>query len=384
MIDPKGDAIDAILARVDNASLDRIVVIDARDQMPVGLNPLANPHDPDLTADALLAMFRSLYGDNWLPRTHELLQACLIALARRGDASIAMLPLMLTNNGFRRSIVGRVSKDDPIGLGAYWSFFNAISEAERQQTITPLLRRLRPILMRPSIRGIFGQRRPKFDIADVFTKRRVLLVNLAKSSVGPDAAALLGSIVNSELWTAAQSRSEQSETSRHPVMVHIDEVQDYLRLPGDLGDALATARGRGIGYSLYHQHLDQLPSALHHAIMANARSQAFFALPHGDARQIAATTRGQLVAEDFESLPAFSAYANILHGNQHPGWVSVRTEPLPPPVRDPESVRARSRATYGQSLDDIEADLLNLIEPPTSSNESFGRSRRRPSDGELS
>jgi hypothetical protein len=381
VIDPKGDLIDDILARIDERQLDDVVVLDARDQMPVGLNPLTGIRDPDLAADVLLALFRSLYGEGWLPRTHELLQASLLTLARRGDASIAMLPLLLTNPGFRRSIVGRASKADPMGLGSYWGWFEGISDAERQQATAPLLRRLRPILMRPGIRGIFGQRRPKFDMTDVFTKKRILLVSLAKGTIGPEAADLLGSIVVSQLWTAALARVDVAPDRRRPVMIHIDEVQDYLRLPGDLGDALAQARGLGVGYTLAHQHLDQLPLSLRRAVLANARSRIAFELPHADARDIAATTRGRLLAEDFESLPAYAAYASLLSGNQTGDWVSLRTEPLPAPLRDADEVRAHSRARFGQPLDEVEADLLNLVEPPRSSRETFGRSPRRPAEG---
>nr|WP_245548969.1 hypothetical protein [Nocardia exalbida] len=37
-------------------------------------------------------------------------------------------------------------------------------------------------------------------------------------------------------------------------MVYIDEVQDYLRLPTDLGDALATARSLRAGFHMAHQY----------------------------------------------------------------------------------------------------------------------------------
>jgi hypothetical protein len=115
--------------------------------------------------------------------------------------------------------------------------------------------------------------------------------------------------------------------------------------------------------------------------MANARSRIAFQLPHADARDIASTTRGRLVAEDFESLPAYAAYASLLSNNETGSWVSLGTEPLPPPVRGADDVRARSRARFGQPLDEVEADLLNLLEPPTSSRETFGRSPRKPTNG---
>lgn len=381
VIDPKGDLIDDILARADERRLDDIVVLDSRDAAPVGVNGLANVRDAELAADIQLGVLHSLYADAWGPRTHDVLHAALLTLARRGDASLAVVPLLITNAGFRRSIVGRESKADPLGVGGFWSWWEQISEAERQQATAPLLRRLRPILMRPGIRGVLGQRHPKFDLTDVFTKRRILLVSLAKGTIGPEASALLGSLVVSQLWMAALGRAAVAPEKRHPTMLHIDEISDYLRLPGDLGDALAQARGLGLGMTLAHQHLGQLPKSIHDAVMANARSRAVFQVSTRDAREFAGQSRGQLQPEDFESLPAFHAYAQLLSGNAVGPWVSLTTDQLGPPLRDPATVRARSSATYGQPLTEIEADLLSLVDRPA--DDALGRvGRRKPTGGD--
>lgn len=381
VIDPKGDLVDDIVTRADETRLDDIVILDARDAAPVGINSLAHGHDPDLTADVFLGTFHSLYADAWGPRTHDVLHASLLTLARRGDSSLAMVPLLISNNGFRRSIIGPAVKADPMGLGSFWGWWDSISESERTQAAAPLMRRLRPILMRPGIRGIFGQRQPKFNLSDVFTKRRIFLVSLAKGVIGPEASELLGSLVVSQLWMAAMARAAIPPERRTPVMVFIDEVQDYLRLPGDLGDALAQARGLGVGYTLAHQHLGQLPKPLHEAVFANSRSRVAFQLGTKDAREIAATTRGVLVADDFESLPAFQAYAQLLSDNTAGPWVSLSTQALPKPMRTAASVRSRSQARFGQPLSKIEADLLSLVETPSSSGDSLGRSRRSRGEG---
>ena len=56
---------------------------------------------------------------------------------------------------------------------------------------------------------------------------------------------------------------------RHPVAVYADEFQDYVHLPTDMADALAQARGLGIGLTLAHQHLGQLPSGLRAAVLVH-------------------------------------------------------------------------------------------------------------------
>ncbi|BAW91955.1 hypothetical protein CHIBA101_0078 [Actinomyces sp. Chiba101] len=390
VIDPKGDLVTDIATRLPAHLVRRTVILDAADAQPVGVNPLAGGQSPDLAADLLLGVFRSLYADSWGPRTQDILHASLLSLARRGDASLAMVPLLLTNPGFRRSVTGAVVQRDPLGLGAFWAWYEALSEAERRQAIAPLMNKLRPILLRPQLRAVFGQRSPKFAWHQIFAAAdagnvqepgpRIVLVSLAKGALGQEASQLLGSVIVSLIWQAALERIRLPERQRHAVMLHIDEVQDYLRLPGDLGAALAQARGLGLGLTLSHQHLGQLPKALLAGVMANARSRIAFSLPREDARAIAALSAGLLEAEDYQQLPAYQAYASLLADGQTQPPLSLRTEPLPAALRHPEQVWQASRRRYGQTLSAVEGDLARLAGLTSPSNDTATRHAPQPTD----
>ena len=97
-------------------------------------------------------------------------------------------------------------------------------------------------------------------------------------------------------------------------MVHIDEVQDYLRLPGDLGDALAQAQGPR--RRLYAGAPASRPAAEDVARRPSWPTPAPGS-PSPSPPATPATSqppdRGELTADDFEHLPAFSAYASLLH-----------------------------------------------------------------------
>ena len=217
---------------------------------------------------------------------------------------------------------------------------------------------------------------------------RVVLVSLAKGALGQEASQLLGSVIVSLIWQAALERIRLPERQRHAVMLHIDEVQDYLRLPGDLGATLAQARGLGLGLTLSHQHLGQLPKALLAGVMANARSRVAFSLPREDARAIAALSGGLLAAEDYQQLPAYQAYASLLADGQTQPPLSLRTEPLPAPLHRPERIWQTSRRRYGQALSAVEADLARLAGMPSPNDDTamhtphptddIGRVRRPP------
>ena len=359
VIEPKGDLIAEVLERIPPERVADVVLLDPTDTArPVGLNPLAlGGRSPELAADQLLGLLHSLYAAHWGPRTHDILGASLLTLARTPGMTLAALPLLLTDAGFRRRVVPAVA--DPIGLAPFWRAYEAWSEAERAAAIAPVMNKLRPLLLRPELRAIVGQTRGSFDLRRVFTERKVLLVSLSKGLLGPETAAVLGSLVVSQLWQAVLSRAAVAPERRHPVLVYVDEFQNYLHLPLDLADALAQARGLGVGFALAHQYLHQLDPAMRSAVLANAQSRVAFRLPGEDARVIAADSA--LTPEDFQSLGAFQCYAQLVARNAVQPWCSAATELPGRAISQPAAVRAASRHAYGVDRAEIEADLHELF-----------------------
>ncbi len=365
VIEPKGDLIGDVLERVPEQRLDDVVLLDPTDKQPVGLNPLAAAgRSAELVADQLLAVFHGLYAAHWGPRTQDILHAGLLTLALSPPATLVGLPLLLTDPAFRRRVVGRIG--DPIALGPFWAGFEAWSEAERTAAIAPVMNKLRPFL-RPQLRGVIGQAQPGLDVRQVFTERKILLVNLAKGQLGPEAAALLGSLFVAALWQAILERSVVEPRRRHPVTVFIDEFQDYLHLPTDLSEALAAARGLGVGLHLAHQHLHQLEPGLRSAVLANARSRVCFQLGSEDARLLATGTN-RLEAEDFRSLGQFEIYAALVAGGVVQPWCSARTDAPGRPTNQADAVRAASRQRYGTPRAQVEVEMQALL--------SHGRARQ--------
>jgi hypothetical protein len=377
VIEPKGDLVDDVLAHVPTNRLDDVVVLDPRDTAPVGLNPLSRQprsSSPEVVVDGLLSVFKALYADSWGPRTQDILHAGLLTLARRRDSSLVMLPLLLTHAGFRRSMIA--SLNDPIALEPFWAWFDGMSEGERHAAIAPVMNKLRPWLLNSRLRAVLGQREPRFEMLDVFTKRRILLVPLRSGVIGQEAARLLGSMVVAQLWQTVQSRGGIDPAKRHPVMVYIDEVQDYLHLPTDLGDALAQARGLGVGLTLAHQFLGQLPADMRGAVLANARSRVCFQLSHEDAVHFS-KGHPELKPDDFTSLGQYEVYASLFAGGSVKPYASGQTLSPVPPVSDPAQLRDKSRSRYGRSLDEVEAGFLSVLDEVVSRNQTGAPGRRR-------
>lgn len=377
IIEPKGDLVTDILERMPAHRLDDVVILDPTDNTPVGLNPLSGSGSEETRVEGLLSVFRSLYADSWGPRTQDIVHSSLLTLARRGDASIAMVPLLLTNTGFRRSVVRRVAATDPVALGPFWAWYDALSDGERATVIAPIMNKLRPFLLNPGLRAMVGQRQPRITMSQILREGKILLIPLRKQIIGAEASRLVGSLAVAELWQAIQGRLALPAGARRPTMVYIDEVQDYLHLPTDLADALAQARGLGAGFTLAHQYASQLSPAMRAGFVGNIRSRIAFQLAHDDASLL---TKGhpEISANDFTALPAFHVYASLATTNgQMTPYASGKTSALPPPSSDPDALRRLSQTKYGQALDQVERELAELVEAGATSTDTTGGSGRK-------
>lgn len=378
VIDPKGDLVNDVADRIPQQRTDEVVILDPADeQRPVGVNPLAvSGQSVETAVDGLVHLFRSTFAASWGPRTQDVMHAGLISLARTPGMTMVELPALLGDSRFRSQVTKPLMGD--VVLGPFWGWFNSLSEAERTQVISPVLNKVRAYSMRTGLRRILGQPDPAFSLGDLFYRRRVLLVPLRRGVIGPETANLLGALVLSQLWQATQKRATIPPEKRHPVMVYLDEFQEYLHLPTDLADVLAQARSLGLGLTLAHQHLGQIRSPeVRSAVMQNARSRIVFQTGIDDAATLAKNLGGGLEPADLVNLGRFETYARLLsHGaSTAPG--SMTTYPLSSPTNSGGSVRARSGELYGRPAHEVDAAMATRIKV-AGSGESGGRRRRQP------
>lgn len=360
VLDPKADLVRDVLERIPEERIGDVVIIDPSDPCPCGFNPLAfkDYGSPSLIADAILSVLKEIFIDSWGIYTQDVLTSTLLTLVETENATLLWLLPLLTDENFRRKITSKVK--DRVALRPFWEQFEALRDTEKRQQISPVLNKLRQLTLRPGLRNILGQAKPKFSLTDLFYKRRIVLVSLNKGITGGETSRLIGSLIVGLTWTLALSRAGIPAEKRHIVSIFIDELQDYLSLPTDLSDALAQARGLGVGLTLAHQYRDQLPMGIRSGVDANARNKIVFGLNSKDAKDMAAMAP-ELTAEDFMALPRYQIYTSFQSGGRNTGWVQGRTLPPPPALRDAAELKARSQAAYGIPPEQTEEEYLSIF-----------------------
>ena len=357
IIDPKGDLVRDILERFPKAREDDLVIIDPTNERPIGINPfnlLEYGISPELLTQHLMAIFQDLFSDNWGIRSSDVLSHAILTLAKTKHATLLMLPHLLTNKSFRQTVLKQIH--DPFGVESFWNYYDSLSQGEQTQLISPVLNKLRQIFIHPSLKYLFGQTNNKFSLADLYFKRKVVLVSLNKGVLGAESARFLGSIIVSLTWSLALHRASIPPEKRHRVSLFIDELQDYLRLPTSLSDALIQARGLGVSLTLAHQYRHQLTQEIKMAIDANCKNKICFGLDMNDAQDMARQAP-ELMPEDFYSLPQYHIYVKLHNGGNLTNWLLGKTFAPAPKIRNYMDLVVQNAVKYGVAISEIEAQL---------------------------
>lgn len=361
VIDPKDDLNSDILARMSRDRKDDVVYIDPTADNIVSINPLTSQGDPDLVADGMLSVLREVFSSSWGQRTEDILSNALMTLTRTStNVNLSMLPALLYDPVFRRKLVDEVSRDDPMGLGSFWKQYESLTPNKQQEITAPLMNKLRTVLTRKPLLRTVGQPEPNFDLSDLFTKNKIVLVSLNKAKLGSTSARFLGSLILSQIWALTQGQGSLPESKRPIVKVYVDEMQDYLALPVSISDALSQARSYKVGFTLAHQYRDQVrDKELLAGIDSNVANKVFFTLNDPDARIIANMTP-MLKSEDFKYLPRHHVYIQTPFGGQKV-WMSATTNPAPAVINKVEVFKAYSLKRYGRPAAEIDEAIRRSV-----------------------
>lgn len=348
VIDPHGDLAEAVADCIPPERTHSVCYLDAGDtECPVGFNPLANipPERHALAASGVVSAFRHLWRENWGPRLEHFLFNGIAALLSAPRATLIDLPRLYTDTKFRAQVVAHVR--DPIVLRFWAGEYPSYNERYRAEAAGAILNKAGQFAASPSLRAILGQHTPKFDLAHTMQHRGILVANLAKGTVGEQAANLLGSLLISYLQLVAMGRSAQPPENRVPFFAHVDEFQSFGTEA--FASLLSEARKFAAHFCLANQYIDQLDQPVRASVLGNAGALLVFRVSGYDA---------MLLASEFDPLPPgelvdqapFTAWLRRGIGHEH---VDMLPRSYPPAGRF-RIVRDQSRRNFCRSRAIIE------------------------------
>jgi hypothetical protein len=348
IIDPHGDLAEDILDAIPRSRINDVCYLDAGEtEYPVGFNPATKiaPERRALAASGIVAAFKHLWSDSWGPRLEHFLYHGIAALISREHATLIDLARLYTDDRFRDRVVPRVS--DPETLRFWQEEFPGYSKQLRADAIAPILNKAGQIAASPHLRLILGQVDPKFDLAFAMNRQRILIANLAKGTIGEQAANLLGSLLVSHLQLIAMERGALPPLQRVPFFAHVDEFQTFSS--DAFASLLSEARKFALHFALANQFTDQLSNAVRAAVIGNVGTLVVFRVGSRDAELLAPEFRPMDPAGLADQEP-FTAWLRRGIGRDR-----IFAEPqLYEPLGSGQLIREQSRQRFGRSRGVIE------------------------------
>ena len=331
ILDPHGDLVKKMRKQIPSSLADRVIDFDASDPAtPYGFNPLAFVREPrrPLATSGLVYVFKHLWADSWGPRLEYILRNCISSLLDFPNADLSDIPRLLTEPPFRANVIKFVRNED---VRKFWlTEFNDYPDRFRLESISPIQNKVGAFLANSVLRRIVTKPEKPLNLRSLMDEGKILLVNLAKGSIGEDTANLLGSLLISRFDLAALSREDTPETDRSDYVLYMDEFHNFTTQ--SLVFMMSELRKYRLSLVLAHQYLSQLQPNIRDAILGNAGTMILFRVGAMDAQELAPEFYPTFNVSDLTNLPNYSIYLKMMiDGRISPPFSAVALPPRPAP-----------------------------------------------------
>ena len=311
LLDPHGDLVNKIYRKALMLRQKDLLFFDASDpRQPFGFNPLANviPEKRSLAASGILQVFKHLWSDSWGPRLEHILRNSLLALLDYPKATLADILPLLSDKKFRQRVVeycgNRQIKD-------FWQTeYENYPARFRAEAIAPIQNKVGAFLSSPILRKILTRPEIPLSLRKIMDEGKILLINLAKGSLGEDVSNLLGSLLISRFDLAALSRASLPEEDRRNYALYLDEFHNFTT--NNLSSMLSELRKYRLSLILASQHLAQIDPLIQNAILGNVGTLIVFRIGVIDAETMAPEFYPEIKSTDFTNLPNYHIYLKMM------------------------------------------------------------------------
>src|SRR5437667_1852914 len=311
LIDPHGDLVARIAARVPASHRDKVIYLDATNPtQPYGYNPLRHVSEDRiaLAASGMMDVFKKMWPDAWGVRMEHILRNVLMALLEQPDATLHDVLRMLSDGKFRKRVAESLRNDTVRTF--LLKEFERFSFGYRADGTAPIQNKVGAFLADPLLNRILTAPDKYLHIRRIMDQGQVLLVNLAKGHIGEDSSSLLGGLLVTTIGLAAFSRADTPPAERRDFFVYVDEFQRFTTLA--LANMLSELRKYRVGFTVAHQYLHQLEPDVRHAVLGNAGSIISFRVGVEDAPYLVREFHERFGEIDLLQLPNYRIYLKLM------------------------------------------------------------------------
>lgn len=328
IIDPHGDLCETVMDYVPSYRVNDVIYLDPSEKdYAFNLNPfeVKDEAQKELTISGIVAIFKKIFAESWGPRLEYILRNTLQSVIEVPDATLLMVPEVLSNPAARRKMVSYLS--DPILISFWNNEFEQMTDKLRIEAISPIQNKVGQFVSSTVIRNIIKNPKSTIDLQKIMDEGKIVLMNLSQGKLGEDNAALLGAMFITKFQLAAMNRVYLAEDERKDFYLYVDEFQNFAT--SSFIKILSEARKYRLNLLLANQYIGQIPEEVRLAIFGNCGTMMTFLVGAGDSPYLAKEFAERFKEEDILALANYQAMTKMMIDGRTSSPFMCYTLPLP-------------------------------------------------------
>ncbi|MFC4359278.1 type IV secretory system conjugative DNA transfer family protein [Halobium salinum] len=285
LINPKGDLIKELVAKLPEDRLDDIIYVNPAGKSIPGINVLKSDSADNLTEQQkntqqglvvsyLIGLFKR-QSENWGDRFGRILETLLRATINQNlkhDEEYTLLDVFrcITEQEALQELIDKV--EDPVVREQ----LKTVRDDYGKNELEPLQRRLNDFVMDSTIREIISAKQSSVNFKQAVEDEKIILVEIQKGEIGKQVSQLVGSLVITKIWASIQSRVSMPAEEREPYFLYVDELDNFASEGSGFDEILSEGREYRFGFWGAVQYIDQLPKPMRQAVTGNCRTKLVF------------------------------------------------------------------------------------------------------------
>jgi hypothetical protein len=362
VVDPHGDLIKRILARIPSHRTNDVVYFNPADrEFPVAFNLLENVEQDlkGIVASGLMSIFTKLWANVWSARMEYILRNTVLAALDYPDSTLLSVMKILNDPVYRKHVIAKIK--DPVIRDFFINEFEKYDPRFRQEAIAPIQNKVGQFLSSATIRNIVGQPHSTVDFEDILNSGKILLINLSIGEIGEDASALLGGMIITKIQLSAMRRATMPEEERKDFYLYVDEFQNFAT--DSFAIILSEARKYRLNLFLTNQFIAQMPETVKNAVFGNVGTIISFRVGPQDAALLVREFEPVFDANDLVNLSNYQIYLKMtIDGVTSVPFSGLTLAPTASLQGNDEKIVKVSRERYGRDRAFVEKKISEWTE----------------------
>jgi hypothetical protein len=363
-IDPH-DTFESILERIPPERIDDVIYFDpSMTDMPMGFNVMECEREDqkDFVTSSIINLMYKLYDPYKTgivgPRFEHAIRNIMLTVMTEPGATFIEIVRCLTDQAYVKELLPKVK--DPM-VRRYWTDQIAqTSDFHKSEVLDYIVSKFGRFITNTMMRNIIGQSKSSFNFRKAMDEGKILIINLAKGTIGEENSAFLGLILIPKILMAAMSRQDIPEEKRRDFYLYVDEFQNFATQ--DFAVILSEARKYHLNLIVANQFISQMDDEVKNAVFGNVGTICSFRLGISDAGFLTKQFAPTFDEHDLLNLGTGEVYLKTMIEGVPKDPFSIKVAAVekkkPGDPKKAQMIKRLSALKYGRPREMVEAEIV--------------------------